>query len=140
MTDDTKEVCERNMAEAIASGDQTRIWQAFSGAFSAMMHCQSRTRETQKSIDRDMLTLRSDMATVKTDVKELKLESKENNAIKNTVENLGKDVVEMKTSHLQFQALLEQSKGALWMGRIALVAGCGLVYDVIMRLIEHFGK
>ena len=116
MTDEMMHYCERQMKEAIASGDQSRIWQAFSGSFTAMMECQHKTRGTQKEMNKDMQTLRSDMISVKADVKE------------------------MKSSHKEFQALKERGRGAAWMGRIALVAGGGVVYDIVLRVIEHFSK
>lgn len=116
MTDEMMHYCERQMKEAIESGEQGRIWQAFAGSFAAMMECQHKTRGTQKEMNKEMTSLRSDMVSVKSDVKD------------------------MKASHTEFQALKERGKGAAWMGRIALVAGGGFVYDVILRIIEHFSK
>ena len=116
MTDEMMHYCERQMNEAIKSGDQNRIWQAFAGSFAAMMECQHKTRGTQKEMNKDMISLRSDMVNVKADVKE------------------------MKSSHKEFQALKERGKGAAWMGRLALLAGGGVAYDIVLRVIEHFSK
>lgn len=116
MTDEMMHLCEQQMQDAIESGEQKRIWQAFARANTAMMECQHKTRGTQKEMNKDMQTLRSDMINIKG------------------------DVAEMKASHKEFQALKERGRGAAWMGRIALVAGGGVVYDIVLRIIEHFGK
>ena len=140
MNDDTIKVCDKTMKEAIDSGDQTRIWHAFAISFAAMMDCQKKTRGTQKEMNKEMLILRTDMLSVKADVKELNLEHKEIGNLRHDMDDAKDDISEMKESHKEFQALKERGKGAAWMGRIALIAGGGVVYDIALRIIEHFSK